>query len=257
MPAMPAPVSVTVPVEGVWRVLLGGSKGNILDATLMTALTTVLGDAGRAPDLKAIVLEGDGAHFSYGSSVQEHLPDAAAGMLSRFHQLLYALVDLPVVTLAAVRGKCFGGGLELITLCDRIFASPDASFGQPEIGLGVFAPVASVALAHRVSQSVAFDLCVTGRIVDAGEALSVGLADEIVDNPSLAALRWVQAHLESRSASSLRFAVRAARAALSSALKIQLPAAERLYLDGLMSTADATEGVRAFLEKRAPVWKNR
>jgi cyclohexa-1,5-dienecarbonyl-CoA hydratase len=240
-----------------WRVVLGGSKGNIFDTRLTTALTEVMHDAARAPHLKAVVIEGDGAHFSFGASVQEHLPDQVAGMLDRFHRLLFALLDTPVVVLAAVRGRCLGGGLELATVCDRVFASPDATLGQPEIALGVFAPAASVALTHRVGHAHAIDLCLTGRIVAAAEARAIGLVDEIVEgHPADAALAWARAHLSTKSAASLRLAVRAVRAHLVTALRSELPAIERLYLDELMQTSDAVEGLHAFLEKREPRWRH-
>jgi cyclohexa-1,5-dienecarbonyl-CoA hydratase len=240
-----------------WRVVLGGSKGNIFDTRLTTALTEVLLDAARAPQLKAVVIEGEGAHFSFGASVQEHLPDQVAAMLDRFHRLLFALLDSHVVTLAAVRGRCLGGGLELATVCDRVFASPDVTLGQPEIALGVFAPAASVALAHRVGHAHAIDLCLTGRTVGAAEARAIGLVDEIVEgHPADAALVWARMHLSARSAASLRLAVRAVRAHLVAALRTELPAIERLYLDELMQTSDAVEGLHAFLEKREPRWRH-
>lgn len=240
-----------------WRVVLGGSRGNILDTRLTSALGATFRDAARAPGLKALVIEGDGANFSFGASVQEHLPDQVAGMLDRFHHMLFALLDCNIVTLAAVRGRCLGGGLELATVCDRVFAGRDAVLGQPEIALGVFAPAASAALAHRVGHARAVDLCLTGRTIAAPEAHAFGLVDEVVDeNPSDAALAWARTHLASRSAASLQVAVRAVRAHLVTALRTELPAIERLYLDELMQTADAVEGLRAFLEKRPPRWSD-
>ncbi len=254
---MAVPVSVTRLDDGAWwHVVLGGSKGHIFDAALMDALDEVFREARRTPSLKALVLEGEGAHFSFGASVQEHLPDQVAGMLDRFHRLVFTLLDSHVVTLAAVRGQCLGGALELVTLCHRVFATRDARLGQPEIALGVFAPVASVALAHRIGQRHTEDLCLTGRTIDASEALAMGLVDEIVEAPPAdAALHWARTHLGPRSAASLRLAVRAVRARLVASLRTELPAIERLYLDELMQTPDAVEGLRAFLEKRAPQWR--
>jgi cyclohexa-1,5-dienecarbonyl-CoA hydratase len=240
-----------------WRVVLGGSKGNILDARSMAALRPVFDAAGRDPQLKALCLEGEGAHFSFGASVQEHLPGEVRGMLSRFHALLLSLVDSSVVTMAAVRGQCLGGGLELITLCHRIFAAPGARLGQPEIMLGVFAPAASVLLRERLGRGAAEDLCLSGRTIDATEAHRVGLVDHIADDPAEAALAYARTHLFPRSASSLRYAVQAARLGLRARLATDLAAVEALYLDQLMATEDAVEGLRAFVEKRSPVWVNR
>jgi cyclohexa-1,5-dienecarbonyl-CoA hydratase len=255
---MANPVSVIELDDGAWwRVVLGGSKGNIFDSRLTTSATDVFRDAARAPRLKAIVIEGEGAHFSFGASVPEHLPDQVSGMLERFHRMLFALLDSHVVALASVSGRCLGGGLELATVCDRVFAGRTAGLGQPEIALGVFAPAASVALAHRIGHARAVDLCLTGRTVGASEALAIGLVDEVVDDhPADAALAWARTHLAARSAASLRLATRAVRARLVAALRTELPKLERLYLDELMKTADAVEGLQAFLEKREPRWRH-
>jgi cyclohexa-1,5-dienecarbonyl-CoA hydratase len=160
--------------------------------------------------------------------------------------------------LAAVRGQCLGGGLELVSLCHRVFAARDARLGQPEIVLGVFAPVASLLLADRVGRGAADDLCLSGRSVTADEALAMRLVDEVVDgDPAEAALGWARTHLLPKSASSLRYAVRASRAEQRARLATELPRLERLYLDGLMSTADAIEGLQAFVERRPAVWRDR
>ncbi|MEW5981284.1 MAG: enoyl-CoA hydratase-related protein [Acidobacteriota bacterium] len=241
----------------IQRVSLGGSKGNVLDTPLIEELTGVFNAAAAARDLKAIVLEGQGAHFSFGASVREHLPELVGTMLPRFHVLMRALVDSATIVLAAVRGQCLGGGLELVTLCHRVFAAPQAMFGQPEIVLGVFAPVASVALAGRVGRRDAEDLCLSGRSVSAAEAAAMGLVDEVADgDPAEAALAYARQHLLPKSASSLRFAIRAVRADLRARLATELPVLEQLYLEELMATTDATEGLTAFMEKRRPNWTN-
>ena len=251
------PVSIER-LEGgaLWRVGLGGSKGNVLDTALCDALAGVFRDAASTPALKALLLEGEGRHFSFGASVQEHLPGEVAGMLRRFHDLLLGLLDSSVTVLAVVRGQCLGGGLELVMLCHRVFAARDARLGQPEIALGVFAPAASLVLPERVGRRHAEDLCLSGRSLGAEEALAIGLVDELAEDPREAALAYARTHLLPRSASSLRYAVRALRAGLRSRLGVELPAIEKLYLEGLMSTADASEGLQAFLDKRAPAWKD-
>jgi cyclohexa-1,5-dienecarbonyl-CoA hydratase len=256
-PDPPDPVTVT-PLDGgaLWRVVIGGSKGNVIDAAVTGALTAVFAEAARAPGLKALLLEGQGRHFSFGASVPEHLPGQVEGMLRRFHGMLLALLDSHVSVLAVVRGQCLGGGLELVTLCQRVFAAPDARLGQPEIALGVFAPAASLVLAERVGRRHAEDLCLSGRTLGADEARAMGLVDEIADDPAEAALAYARRHLLPRSASSLRFAVRAVRAGLRARLAVELPALERLYLDELMATHDAVEGLQAFLDKRAPDWRD-
>lgn len=243
--------------DAIWRVAIGGSKGNVLDAAVIDALDEVFRRAGDASHLKAVCLEGQGPHFSFGASVQEHLPPHAGPMLARFHGMLLAMLDCAVPVLAAVRGQCLGGGLEVVLLCHRVFASRDARLGQPEIVLGVFAPVASLVLPERVGRGAGDDLLLSGRSVAADEALLLRLVDEVTDeDPAAAALAWARTHLLSKSAASLRYAVRGSRAALRARLAAELPAMERLYLDGLMSTADAVEGLTAFVERRPAVWRN-
>jgi len=240
----------------LWRVVLNTPKANIIDMEKTERLCELFTRARDEAGLKAVVLEGEGAHFSFGASVEEHLPDRCAAMLRGFHQLFSRILDSGVVTLAAVRGQCLGGGLELASFCNRLFASPDARLGQPEILLGLFAPVASVALAERVGRSRAEDLCLSGRSLTAEEGLAIGLVDEIADDPAQAALDYAGEHLLPRSASSLRLAHRAVRAGYAERFRQELARVERLYLEELMSTADAGEGLAAFLGKRTPHWSN-
>ncbi len=240
----------------IWRVTLGGSKGNILDGAAMAALTALFREAAATRDVKAIVIEGEGKHFSFGASVPEHLPGQVDGMLKGFGTMLLALVDCAVPVFAAVRGQCLGGGLELVMLCHRIFATEDAKMGQPEIVLGVFAPIASLVLPGRCGRGPAEDLCISGRSIGGAEAKAIGLVDELVADPTEAALAYARTHLLPKSASSVRYAVRAVRADLRAKLANELPLLERMYLDGLMSTGDAQEGLKAFMEKRGAVWQN-
>jgi len=240
-----------------WRVMLGGSKGNIMDARLMRALSAVLSEAAADAHVKALCLEGQGAHFSFGASVAEHLPESVDAMIRQFHGLLLGLVDASVIVLAAVRGQCLGGAMELVTLCHRVFASTDAKFGQPEIVLGVFAPAASVILAERVGRGAAEDLCLSGRSISADEAFRIGLVDQIADvDPAAEAALYARTHLMPRSASSLRLATKAVRLGLRARLATELPAVERLYLNDLMATEDAVEGLQAFLAKRPAAWRD-
>ena len=240
-----------------WRVTFGVAKGNVIDRALMSSLARVFMNARSSADLKAIILEGAGGHFSFGASVQEHLPDQAQAMLAELRQLVLDVFDSRIIVLAAVQGQCLGGGLELASVCHRIFASADAKFGQPEIALGVFPPIASIVLPERISRAHAEDLCLTGRIVSADEAHRMGLVDEVTaGDPAAAALAWAQTHLSAKSASSLRFAVHALRENLASRIRTELPELETLYLRELMATPDANEGLRAFLEKRRPVWRH-
>jgi len=240
----------------VWRAVLATPKANILDMEKCDILSAVFQEAGAAKDLRAVIIDADGPHFSFGASVQEHLPEHIEAMLGGFHRLFYAILDARVPTLAAVRGQCLGGAMELAIFCHRLFAAPDARLGQPEIVLGVLAPVASVMLADRIGRSRAEDLLMTGRSVTAQEGLSMGLVDEIAEDPGEAALDYVRRHLVPKSAASLRWAVRGARLGFEERVRRELAEMERLFLQDLITTADAQEGLRAFLEKREPEWKN-
>lgn len=256
-PATTPAVKLEILDDGaLWRVLLATPKTNILDMEKVTALSSIVRRAQETTALKALILEGEGPNFSFGASVEEHLPGKFEPMIRGFHQLFRELLDAAVPTLAVVRGQCLGGGLELASFCHRVFASPNAKFGQPEIVLGVFAPVASVALTERIGRSRAEDLCLSGRSIGAEEALRIALVDDLSEDPSAAALAYARKYLLTRSASSLRLAVRALRDGYRTRFIAELDHVEQLYLDTLMSTADANEGLRAFLEKRPPHWSN-
>jgi cyclohexa-1,5-dienecarbonyl-CoA hydratase len=257
MTETPSPANVER-LEGgaIWRVVFGAAKGNVLDKALVAELTATFRRAATASDLKAIVLEGQGRHFSFGASVEEHLPPQVAGMLHGFHNLFRAIFESSVVTVAVVRGACLGGGLELATVCHRVYGAPDANLGQPEIALGVFAPAASILLAERVGRSRAEDLLLSGRTIDGEEALRIGLVDGLANDPLVPALEYVRERLLGHSASSLRLAVRAARGGLFERFDHEIARLEHVYLDTLMRTKDAGEGLQAFLEKRKPCWSN-
>lgn len=240
----------------IWRVTFGAAKGNVLDAALVAELTALFRKAALDWNLKAIIIEGQGRHFSFGASVEEHLPERASGMLHAFHDLFRAIFDASVVTIAAVRGACLGGGLELATAGQRVYATPEASLGQPEISLGVFAPAASILLPERVGRARAEDLLLSGRTLDGEAAFRIGLVDGIAEDPTAEALEYARLWLLPHSASSLRFAARAAREGLVERFNHEIARLEHQYLDTLMKTKDANEGLNAFLEKRKPIWSN-
>lgn len=238
----------------VLHIVLDRPKGNILDNEMVSAIREALAEGARDAGVLAILFEGAGDHFSFGASVQEHLPEQVSRMLRYFHGLFRDLVALRRPLIAAVRGQCLGGGLELASFCHRIFASETAAMGQAEIKLGVMAPVASFVLPRRVGQAHADDLLLSGRSVGAAEALGMGLVDEIVEDPCASALSWIRTHLLDKSGSALRVAVEAARYEHDRAFLAQIDYLETLYLERLMGFRDAEEGIRAFIEKRPPVW---
>jgi len=242
---------------GLLRLRLSRPKANIVDAAMIAALREALREHLPGARLRAVLLEAEGPHFSFGASVEEHLPGSCAAMLGGLHALILQLVESPVPVLVAVRGQCLGGGLEVAAAGHLIFAAPGATLGQPEIKLAVFAPAASCLLPERIGQSRAEDLLFSGRAIGAEEAHRIGLVDALADDPSQAALAYFEEHYAPRSASSLRFAVRAARFDFVARVRRKLAEVERLYLGELMATHDAVEGLTAFIAKRPPVWEDR
>ncbi len=255
---MSAPVRTWLDREGrLLRLRLARPKANVLDAAMVAALDEALARHADATGLVGILIDHEGANFSFGASVEEHLPAQCAAMLQGFHALILRLVRSPVPVMSVVRGQCLGGGLELALAGSFIYAAPDARLGQPEIVLGVFAPAASALLPGRIGQACAEDLLLSGRVVGAEEARAMGLVDAVADDPEAAALAWFDQHLAPRSASSLRYAVKAARDGFARELATRLAELEHLYLDGLMGTRDAREGLEAFLAKRPARWEHR
>lgn len=239
------------------RLRLARPKANLLDAAMIAALSSALDAHASIGGLRAILVDHEGGHFSFGASVEEHLPARCEAMLKGLHALLARMLDCPVPLLFAIRGQCLGGGLEFALAGNLLFAAPDAQFGQPEMKLAVFAPAASCLLPARVGQARAEDLLYSGRSIDAQTALAWGLVNHVAEDPAAAALDYFEQHLAGKSASSLGFAVRAARGPFGAAAKGRLAEVEALYLEKLMHTRDAVEGLNAFVEKRKPHWENR
>jgi cyclohexa-1,5-dienecarbonyl-CoA hydratase len=234
-------------------------KGNIITADLIATLRAGIESSAQNPHLKLITIEGEGADFSFGASVPEHAPDQIGRVLPEMHALVEDLLEAPAVTAAIVRGRCLGGGFELALACDFIFASDDATFGLPEIVLGVFPPAASALLPGRVGYARATRAILTGESRPAAAWRDAGLVELTAPTTSLAGEveAWFAKHLAPRSAAVLRHAAAAARAGVLAHVRSVLPGLERLYLQELMSTHDAAEGIAAFLEKRPPRWGDR
>jgi cyclohexa-1,5-dienecarbonyl-CoA hydratase len=255
---MTSPLKVWIEVEGrLLRLRLSRPKANLIDAQMIAALDTALAEHLGNANISAVLLDAEGPHFSFGASVEEHLPDQCAAMLKGIHALVLRLVEAPLPVLVAVRGQCLGGGLEVAMSGHLIFLAPDAVLGQPETKLGVFAPAASCLLPELIGPSRAFDLLISGRSIKAADAVAMGLARETADDPEAAAIAYFDEHIAPKSASSLRLAVRAARGDLVARIRARIAEVECLYLDELMKTHDAVEGLEAFIAKRAAQWRHR
>ncbi len=232
---------------------------NILDLATLAELGERLDALAGEPGLQLVVVRGAGERaFSCGVAVQDHTPDKIAPMLESFHHAIRTLVRMPAVSLAVVDGHCLGGGLELAASCDLLLASEESRFGQPEIELGCFPPVAAALFPARLGSSRAMELLLTGRILDCAEAERLGLVTWSAPRADLdEKRREIVEGLLSKSGAASRLVKRAVAAGRDHGFEDALAAAERLYLEELAESADAAEGVAAFLEKRPPRWKHR
>ncbi len=239
------------------RLRLARPKANIIDAEMIGALDAALAANLSDPALLAVLLDHDGPHFSFGASIQEHLPGQFAQMLDSFMALILRALRSEIPILAAVRGQCLGGGMEVAVAANLIFASPDAKFGQPEIAVGVFAPPSSALLPERMPRGAAESILFSGRPIDGREAHRLGLVHGLSDDPEAAALSYFDESLAAHSPVVLRYAVRAARSGLVERIEAKFAELRDLYVSELMSTRDAVEGLTAFLEKRPAIWEGR
>jgi cyclohexa-1,5-dienecarbonyl-CoA hydratase len=243
---------------GLGTITLKRPPVNVLNIEMMDEINGVLADWIENRDLKAVLFDADGKCFSAGVDVGEHVGDLAAKMIESFHGMFRLMDRLGAVTVSSVYGSCLGGGCELAIFCDLVIADESAKFGQPEIQVGVLPPIAAQIMPRIIGRKTAMDLILSGRIISAREAHTMGLINKVVAKGELA--RETQDFLKpylSLSAEVLRITKKTVKAGLIDDLEPSLKAIEDIYLNELMQTADAQEGLKAFLEKRSPEWKNR
>jgi cyclohexa-1,5-dienecarbonyl-CoA hydratase len=245
-----------VDVRGrVGRIRLSHPPLNVLDIPLMREMSSALAEIEARADISVIVFEGDARAFSAGVDVKAHVPELVGEMLAAFHAVIRAVVASRKVTIAVVRGACLGGGAELALVCDMVYTARDSSWGFPEIKLGCYPPVAAVALPALVGQKRAAELILTGRQISGDEAVAIGMANRSARAEELETI--LQETLDELSALS-PVALAHAKKALYGWDAIHfdkgLARAEKIYLEELVSTEDAREGIMAFLEKRPARW---
>jgi len=236
---------------GVARITLDRPPLNVLNLSMLAELDDALG---AAVDASVLVLSGAGRAFCAGVDVADHRGDLATLMLRRFHGVVRRLLDFAAPVIAVVHGAALGGGCELLLACDVVFARAGAKLGQPEIRLGVFPPVAVALLPDLIGRQRALDLILSGRTIEAAEAAALGLVQHVVAPDRLDA--EAQAYIDGLAGLSpavLRLTKRSTAVHRKRAIRA-IAAAERIYLDELMTLEDAHEGLAAFVEKRPPIW---
>jgi len=245
-------VDIAPPVA---RIVLHNPPLNVIDIPMMEALAQTLSGIEARADISVVVLSGDGKGFSAGVDVAAHTPDKVEGMLVKFHTVIRALVASKKVTIAAVQGHCLGGGAELAMVCDIAYTTESAKWGFPEIKLGCYPPVACTALAGLVGQKKAAELILTGRTISGKEAAEIGLANRAMpDQEFSVVLNETVQGLSKLSPAALAVTKKAMYTWDAMHFDKGLARAERVYLEELMKTTDAHEGIRAFMEKREPKW---
>ena len=243
--------------NGVTRITLDKPPLNVMDIELMRELSAALDAVRSNPAIKLVVIGAQGKLFSAGVDIREHTAERVETMLHEFHAIFRRLGRLPQPTIAAVQGSALGGGCELAMACDFVIASTAAKFGQPEIQVGVFPPIAALLLPRLMPRKKALEMILSGDSIDAQTAERFGLVNVAVPPEEFTATVDVfVARFARLSGAVLRLAKRATLAATQGKLESDLNAIEHLYLTELMQTADAREGLAAFMARRAPVWKD-
>lgn len=248
----------TTAADGIGTLTLDRPPLNILSRAMLAELRDGLGEMAAREDVRVLLLRAEGEHFSAGADVGEHLPPEFEEMIPEFLDTIRAIDAFPLPVIAAVQGRCLGGGFELVQAADVVVAGRGALFGQPEIVLGVSAPAACALLPTLVPRSLAAEILLTGDPMTAECALQAGLAGLVVDDDRLEeAARTLAQRMARHSGAALRLTKKALRAGLSAAREAALRESGRIYTEELMHTADAVEGLRAFVEKRTPEWTGR
>lgn len=246
--------------DRVARITFARPPVNIFNIAMMREINEALGHCSRERDLVAVVFAAadDCRAFSAGVAVEEHVEETIFQMLDSFHAIFRNLEQLARPTIAVIDGAALGGGCELAAACDVCVASERARFGQPEIKLGVFPPVAALLLPPVIGDKRARELMLTGELIEAAEAARLGLVNYVVPVSELEQkTSELLARLRNLSAAALELTKRAIDLGRGRSLDAALKEVESLYLDELMKTHDATEGIKAFIEKRKPEWNNR
>jgi cyclohexa-1,5-dienecarbonyl-CoA hydratase len=243
--------------EGVATLTLNRPPVNVLNIEMMEEINTYFESLLKEKALKLLVIQAAGKAFSAGVDVGEHLGDLVYKMIEVFHRMFRLMDALKVPSIAVVNGLALGGGCELAVYCDMVMATEKAKFGQPEIQVGVFPPIAALVFPRMMGRKKALELILSGDVISAQEALALGMINKIVPEASLAeeVSRFVE-KFKKLSGTVLKLTKEATLAGLNDDAEKGLKVIEKIYLDRLMKTHDAIEGLKAFIDKRKPTWKD-
>lgn len=243
--------------NGVGRLVLNSPPLNIITRKMMKEIRESLVVLAADKSLRVLVITAEGKHFSAGADVGEHLPPEYEQLIPEFIATVEQLDAFPLPTIAAVQGRCLGGAFEMVQPIDMVVAAESASFGQPEIMLGVVPPIASVLLPDQGNWGAAAEIIFTGESYSAQDAKDAGFVLRVVaDDDLLPAADALATRIARHSAAALRLTKKTMKAAQIAARADNLRDAGRIYVGELMKTDDALEGLRAFTEKRKPSWSN-
>ncbi len=244
--------------NNIAKIIFNNGDYNILTIKMMEQINEAIKQFIGDDSLKALVFDHNGKAFSVGVDVGDHIGDKAPKMIKVFHDIFRNLNKLNCLTIASVKGSALGGGCEIAMFCDIVITSERAKFGQPEIKVGVFPPIAMLVLPQIIGNKKAFELLLLGEIINATEAHQLGLSNHIFPNESFEQefTKFVDS-LNNLSTIVLQYSKRAFYLGLGLDFETQLDKIEEFYLKDLMATHDANEGLQAFLEKRSPNWQNR
>lgn len=243
--------------DGVATLTLNRAPLNWLSIEMMEEINTFFEGLLKEKSLKLLVIQAAGKAFSVGVEVADHLGDLAPKMIDIFHRMFRLMDALKVPSLAVVNGSALGGGCELALYCDMVIATEKSKFGQPEIQVGVFPPIAALVFPRLIGRKKAMELILTGDTISAQEASVLGLINKVVSEASLG--QEVNAFVEKFARLSglvLKLTKEATLAGLNDDMDKGLKTIEKIYLNQLMKSQDAMEGLKAFIEKRKPTWKN-
>lgn len=243
--------------NGLGTITLNRPPVNVLNIAMMKEINEVLDSWMGNKDLKVVLFNATGKCFSAGVDVGEHMGDLAPKMVDAFHGIFRRMAKIGVLTVASIYSSCLGGGCELAIFCDLVIAAENTKIGQPEIQVGVYPPIAAYVMPRQIGQKAANDLILSGRVIDADESLRIGLVNKVVKDDELEAetAAFIKPYLK-LSAEVLRITKKAIAKGMDDDLEPALQVIEKIYLDELMTSHDAMEGLNAFLEKRKPEWKN-